>query len=71
MKGYVYLDNAATSFPKPRSVKREVNTCIADYCGNPGRGSHFFAMESAKKIYPQWLTKGDILLIINDLPEEY
>lgn len=27
--------------------------------------------ESAKKIYPQWLTKGDILLIINDLPEEY
>lgn len=27
--------------------------------------------ESAKKIYPQWLTKGDILLIINDLPEQY
>ena len=27
--------------------------------------------ESAKKIYPQWLTKGDVLLIINDLPEQY
>ena len=27
--------------------------------------------ESAKKIYPQWLTKGDILLLINDLPEQY
>lgn len=27
--------------------------------------------EAAKKIYPQWLSKGDILLIINDLPEQY
>ncbi|MBR4418438.1 MAG: UDP-N-acetylmuramoyl-tripeptide--D-alanyl-D-alanine ligase [Clostridia bacterium] len=27
--------------------------------------------EAAKKIYPQWLGKGDILLIINDLPEQY
>jgi len=27
--------------------------------------------EAAKKIYPQWLTKGDILLIVNDLPEQY
>ena len=27
--------------------------------------------ESAKKIYPQWLSKGDILLMINDLPEQY
>ena len=27
--------------------------------------------EAAKKIYPQWLSKEDILLIINDLPEQY
>lgn len=27
--------------------------------------------EDAKKIYPQWLKRGDILLIINDLPEQY
>ena len=51
MNGYVYLDNAATSFPKPRSVIREVNNCISKYCGNPGRGAHMFAMESAKRIY--------------------
>lgn len=51
MNGYVYLDNAATSFPKPRSVIREVNNCISKYCGNPGRGAHAFAMESAKRIY--------------------
>ena len=47
----IYLDNAATSFPKPRSVTREVNNCISKYCGNPGRGAHAFAMESAKRIY--------------------
>lgn len=27
--------------------------------------------ESAKKIYPQWLHSGDILLILNDIPEQY
>ena len=47
----IYLDNAATSFPKPRSVIREVNNCIMRYCGNPGRGSHALALESAKKIF--------------------
>ena len=51
MSPFVYLDNAATSFPKPRTVVREVNSCISRYCGNPGRGSHALAMESAKKIY--------------------
>ena len=51
MNSVVYLDNAATSFPKPQWVLREVNSCISRYCGNPGRGSHALAMESAKKIY--------------------
>lgn len=47
----VYFDNAATSFPKPPSVIREVSKCITRYCGNPGRSSHRLAMESAEKIY--------------------
>ena len=51
MNSCIYLDNAATSFPKPRSVWREVGQCISTYCGNPGRGSHALAMESAKRIY--------------------
>ena len=51
MNSVVYLDNAATSFPKPHCVLREVNSCISRYCGNPGRGSHALAIESAKKIY--------------------
>ena len=51
MSRYVYLDNAATSFPKPLAVSREANACITRYCGNAGRGTHPFAMESARKIF--------------------
>ncbi len=47
----IYLDNAATSFPKPRCVCDEVDRCIRRYCGNPGRSSHALAMAAAKKIY--------------------
>ena len=47
----IYLDNAATSFPKPRRVWEEQARCMRLYCGNPGRGSHRLAMQSAQKIY--------------------
>ena len=47
----IYLDNAATSFPKPPSVVREVNRCLSSYCGNPGRGSHTLSRRSAEKVY--------------------
>ncbi len=47
----IYLDNAATTFPKPRRVVEEVKRCIERYCGNPGRGSHRLAMAAAEKIY--------------------
>ena len=47
----VYLDNAATTFPKPERVTGEVLRCLLEYCGNPGRGAHPLAMRSAEKIY--------------------
>lgn len=47
----MYLDNAATSFPKPRSVPEAVNRCIREYCGNPGRGSHTMSVAAAAKLY--------------------
>lgn len=47
----IYLDNAATSFPKPSCVLREVNRCIGHYCGNAGRGSHPLALAAANKIF--------------------
>ena len=47
----IYLDNAATSYPKPKSVEREVMRCIRDYCGNPGRGAHPLALAAVEAIY--------------------
>ena len=47
----IYLDNAATSFPKPRNVIEEVNFCLKKYCGNPGRSSHTLSIKAAEEIY--------------------
>ena len=47
----IYLDNAATSFPKPPAVLAAVSRCIADECGNPGRGGHRMAMRAAELVY--------------------
>lgn len=36
----IYLDNAATSWPKPPEVLRAVNGVMSRPFGNPGRGGH-------------------------------
>ena len=46
-----YLDNAATTFPKPVSVYNEVYRCMSKYCGNPGRGSHRLSLEASRAIF--------------------
>lgn len=46
----IYLDNAATSFPKPESVYLEVERCMRDYCANPGRGGHSMAIEAGRAV---------------------
>ena len=35
----VYLDNAATTYPKPPEIVKAVSDSFK-YTGNPGRGSH-------------------------------
>ena len=47
----VYLDNSATTFPKPLCVSDEISRCIKKYCGNPGRSSHSLSIASAEKIF--------------------
>ncbi len=47
----IYLDNAATTFPKPPQVLREVQKCLSAYCGNPGRGSHRLSNAAGEKIF--------------------
>ncbi len=47
----IYLDNAATTFPKPPCVYNEIKKCITQYCGNPGRSGHTLSLKAAEKIY--------------------
>ena len=47
----VYLDNAATTFPKPRPVLEAMLDCAENYCGNAGRGAHPLALASAEAIF--------------------
>lgn len=46
----IYLDNAATSFPKPAVVYDEVMNCMKNYCANPGRSAYDMAIMAASKI---------------------
>ncbi len=56
-----YLDNAATTFPKPLSVYEEVTKCMTRYCGNPGRSAHSLSLDAARKIYECRALLADLL----------
>ncbi len=47
----IYLDNAATTYPKPDEVVRRVGECLRELGGNPGRGSHGMALAAAEEVY--------------------
>jgi cysteine desulfurase / selenocysteine lyase len=47
----IYLDNAATTFPKPKQVYDAVLDCMENYGANPGRAGHKLAMRAGREIY--------------------
>lgn len=46
----IYLDNAATTFPKPKVVIEDMLECMSEYCANPGRGAHDMSLKCEMKI---------------------
>ena len=46
----IYLDNAATSFPKPPSVLRAMTEVLREYGANPGRGGHKLALQAGRTV---------------------
>lgn len=46
----IYLDHAATSFPKPERVALAVADAISNYGANPGRGAHRLAVQASRVI---------------------
>jgi len=47
----IYLDNAATSYPKPESVWRAADRAARLWGGNPGRSGHRLANRAAQIVY--------------------
>lgn len=47
----IYLDNAATSWPKPESVLREMNRFNELIGSNPGRSGHHLSVEAGRILY--------------------
>lgn len=47
----IYLDNAATSFPKPETVYKSVDNILRNVGGNPGRASHRMALEASRVVF--------------------
>ncbi len=47
----IYLDNGATSFPKPPEVVKAAADALVNYCANPGRSGHAMAEKTADGIF--------------------
>jgi cysteine desulfurase family protein len=47
----IYLDHAATSWPKPPGVVEAVTDALTVYGGNPGRGAYRLGLETTRAIH--------------------
>ena len=46
----IYLDNAATTFPKPEGVYEAVMRAMREDCGNPGRSGHRLSLAAGRVV---------------------
>ena len=47
----IYLDNSATSWPKPPEVKKAMVKFLEEVGANPGRSGHLLSIEAARILY--------------------
>lgn len=47
----IYLDNSATSWPKPPSVVDAISNYLNNYGGSPGRSGHHFTLKAATEVF--------------------
>lgn len=55
----INFDNAATTYPKPLSVKKAVAEAVEKFGGNSGRGGHALAMRTSRALYSARSTAAD------------
>lgn len=51
MDSVIYLDHAATSWPKPPEVLEAMKKAMDEAAANPGRGSHRMAVNASRVLY--------------------
>ncbi len=47
----IYLDNGATTWPKPPEVIQAVNDALTIYGANPGRGAYAMALAASRQVF--------------------
>lgn len=47
----IYLDNAATTYPKPPQVAAAMQQAMVRYGANPGRAGHKMSLETAQEVF--------------------
>ena len=48
---YIYLDHAATSWPKPIEVVQETTRALTDVVANAGRSGHQASLAAARTVF--------------------
>lgn len=59
----LYLDNAATSFPKPEAVYRAVEQTMREIGASPGRGGYQLAVEASRLVFETRSALADLFAI--------
>lgn len=65
MDPIVYLDHAATSWPKPPEVFEAMREAMEEAAANPGRGSHRMAVKASRVLYGTRRTLADLFGVKN------
>lgn len=65
MDPIVYLDHAATSWPKPPEVFEAMRKAMEEEAANPGRGSHRMAVKASRVLYGTRKTLADLFGVKN------
>ncbi|MBE0567892.1 MAG: aminotransferase class V-fold PLP-dependent enzyme [Krumholzibacteria bacterium] len=63
----IYLDNAATSWPKPPEVLAAVQHYLLEVGANPGRAGHFRAAEAGRLVFRARRAVADLLGLHNPM----
>ncbi|MFD0674487.1 aminotransferase class V-fold PLP-dependent enzyme [Cohnella sp. GCM10027633] len=64
-KPLIYLDNAATSWPKPPAVWEAMEKSMRESAANPGRGSHAMAVKASRTLFDGRKRLAKLLRIAN------